>query len=319
MKRLAWLAAACLPLSAHVMSMSSGDLTVDGSRAHYELRMPLYELSHMKDPSRSIFEHIRFSSGLHAAQLLASECSADKSSDIYLCNADYQFADPPDRIDVACTYTAITVPNHIHLLRATMAGKNDQAVFDLTFSRATLRFRPLTATEIMVTQIGGGFVRAWGGLVQILFLAALVLAGRSRKELMALFGMFLAGQVASTLLMPYTGWYPAPRFVEAAAALTIAYLAVEVLLLPEAGWRWLIAAFLGAFHGLYFHLFLLTTGYHPGLVLAGAAVAEALATLALWFAFSRIRRVAEVLRPLQVSAAALLAFGMIWFVLRLRN
>ena len=319
MKRLAWLALASVPVSAHVMSMSSGDLTVDGARAHYELRMPLYELSHMKDPSRSIFQHIQFSSGFSKARLLASDCRADSASNIYFCDADYRFSAPPDRIDVECTYTAITVPNHIHLLRATMAGKNDQAVFDLTFSRATLRFRPLTPVEIAVTQIGGGFVRAWGGIVQILFLAALVLAGRSGRELMALFGMFLAGQVASTLILPHTGWYPAPRFVEAAAALTIAYLAVEVLLLPEAGWRWLIAAFLGMFHGLYFHLFLQTTGYRPGLVLAGAAVAEALATAALWFAFSRIRRAARALRPLQVSAALLLVFGMVWFVLRLRN
>ena len=39
----------------------------------------------------------------------------------------------------------------------------------------------------------------------------------------------------------------------------------------------------------------------------------------LWFAFSRISRVARVLRPLQVSACGLLAFGMIWFLLRLRS
>ena len=78
-------------------------------------------------------------------------------------------------------------------------------------------------------------------------------------------------------------WQPAPRFVEAAAALTVAYLAVEILLLPEAGARWLVAGVLGVFHGLYFHLFLQTTGYAPALVLPGAALAElaAIAMLAL--------------------------------------
>ena len=34
---------------------------------------------------------------------------------------------------------------------------------------------------------------------------------------------------------------------------------------------------------------------------------------------TRIARVAQVLRPVQVSAAGLLAFGMIWFFLRLRS
>ena len=41
--RLLPLLAAC-PAWGHVMSMSSGDLTVTGARAHYELRMPLYEI-----------------------------------------------------------------------------------------------------------------------------------------------------------------------------------------------------------------------------------------------------------------------------------
>lgn len=319
MKRAAWLLLLAVPAAAHVMSMSSGDLTVDGARAHYELRMPLYELSHIRNPARSLLENIHFSSGLRTARLLDSACREDASAGAYLCAADYQFASPPDSIDVTCTFHSITVPNHVHLLRAVMGGKNDQAVFDLSFSRATLRFRPPTRLETAVTQFGGGFIRAWGGAAQILFLAALVLAGRDKKELLALFAMFLAGQVASALILPHTGWQPAARFVEAAAALTVAYLAVEILLLPEAGWRWVIAAFLGAFHGLYFHLFLQTTGYPPGLVLAGAAVAEAIATAVLWFAFARLSRIAHALRPLQVSASALLVFGVIWFVLRLRS
>ncbi|MBZ5575296.1 MAG: HupE/UreJ family protein [Acidobacteriia bacterium] len=319
MMRVWWVALAVWPAAAHVMSMSSGDLTVHGARARYELRMPLYELTHIKTPERSLLEHIHFSSGGHEARRLTSQCEADPSAGAYLCTADYEFTQPPDLIDVVCTYPSVTVPNHIHLLRAEMGGKNDQAVFDLTFSRATLRFRPPTPLEITVTQIGAGFVRAWGGVVQILFLAALVLAGRSGKELLALGAMFLAGQAASAVLVPLTGWQPAPRFVEAAAALTVAYLAVEILLLPEAGWRWLIAAVLGAFHGLYFHLFLQSTGYHAGLVLAGAAMAEAIATAVLWFGFARISRVARALRPLQVSACGLLAFGMIWFLLRLRS
>ena len=319
MRRAPCLVLMALPAFAHVMSISSGDLTVTGDRGHYELRMPLYELTHMRDPARSIFQNIHFSSGLREARLLNSDCRTDEPVATYFCAADYQFAAPPDYIDVTCTFHSITVPNHVHLLRAYMGGKNDQAVFDLSFSRATLRFRPPTPLEIAVTQFGGGFVRAWSGLVQLLFLAALVLAGRSGRELLALLVMFLAGQAASVWIVPLTGWQPAPRFVEAAAALTVAYLAVEILLLPEAGLRWLIAAVLGAFHGLYFHVFLQSTGYRPALVLSGAALAQVLATAALWFAFTRIHRFARALRPLQVSACALLAFGMIWFILRLRS
>jgi hypothetical protein len=41
MKVSIWRALAASPGWAHMMSMSSGDFTVDGARAHYELRMPL--------------------------------------------------------------------------------------------------------------------------------------------------------------------------------------------------------------------------------------------------------------------------------------
>lgn len=319
MKRAIWLTLSAWPAWGHMISMSSGDLTVDGTRAHYELRMPLYEAAHVPDPERGLLEHIRFASGGRDAKLLAKNCRADAARNIYLCTADYEFAAPVDRLDVECTFHAVTVPNHVHLLRAEMDGKWDQAVFDLSFPRATLRFRPPTPAEIVATQCGAGFIRALGGLVQVLFLAALVLAARSRRELLALAVLFLAGQIASVLAMPHTGWQPAARFVEAAAALTVAYLAVEILFLPHAGARWLVAGVLGGFHGLYFHLFVQTTGYRPGLVLAGAAAAEVIAIAILAPVFSRVGRVARALRPVQVSASALLVFGLAWFFLRLAN
>jgi len=314
-----WVALLAWSAYAHVVSMSSGDLTIDGSRAHYELRMPLYELVHVPAPERALLQHIRFASAGRDARLLASTCQSDPARQLYVCTADYQFAAPVDRLDIDCTFAAITVPTHVHLLRADMGDRHDQGLFDLSFTHATLRFRPPTAVEIAATESGAGLMRALGGPVQILFLAALALAARTRRELLALAAMFLAGQIASVLVAPHTGWQPAPRFVEAAAALTIAYLAVEILLLPEAGARWLVAGVLGAFHGLYFYLFLEATGYRPGLVLAGAALAEIAAIAILALLFARIGRLARVLRPLPVSASALLLFGMAWFFARLRG
>jgi hypothetical protein len=146
-----------------------------------------------------------------------------------------------------------------------------------------------------------------------------VLAARSRRELLLLAGMFTAGQIGSALLVPLMRWQPAPRFVEAAAALTIAYLSVEVLLLPKAGARWLVAGVLGIFHGLYFGLFLETSGFHAGYVLAGVVLADAAAIAVLALVLSRVARWTQALRPVQVSASMLLVFGMVWFFLRLRG
>jgi len=319
MRRLALALALAWPAAAHMVSMSSGELVITGSGARYALRMPLYEVSHVKDPGRAVLDNIHFTSGGVRARLTDRSCREDTAAGAYLCTASYTFAAPPERLDVECSFHSITVPNHVHLLRAEMDGKRDQALFDLSFPKATLRFKPPSAAEIVVTQGAAGFGRALGGAVQVLFLTALVVAARRRRELVALAAMFLGGQVVSALLTPLSNWQPAPRFVEAAAALTVAYLAVEVLLLPQAGARWLVAGVLGAFHGLYFHLFLQTSGYGAGYVLAGAALADALAITVLALAFWQIRRHAAALRPVQVSAAGLAVFGLACFLLRLRS
>jgi len=300
---------------AHVVSMSSGDLTIDGTRARYELRMPLYEVAHVPNPGRTLLDHIHFGN----SRMVGHSCQEDPARQLYICKAEYDFSAPVDHVDVDCTFAAITVPTHVHMLRAGMGDKHDQAMFDSSFTHVNLRFRPPTPTEIAAGEAGAGFLRALGGAVQILFLAALALASRTRKELLALTGMFLAGQIASALIVPHTSWQPSARFVEAAAALTIAYLSVEILLLPAAGARWMVAGVLVAFHGLYFFLFLETSGYRPLFVLTGAAAAEIVAIAILALILSRLARLVQFLHPVQVSASALLVFGMVWFIARLRS
>ena len=301
------------------MSMSSGDLAIHGAHAHYELRFPLYEIAHIRNPEQALFQHIHFSSAGRPAALLNESCREDAPQDSYLCAADFEFAAPVDSLDVDCTFYAVTVPNHVHLFRAENDGKRDQGLFDISFPSATLRFRPPTVFETAAAQAGAGFMRALGGPVQILFLAGLVLAARSRRELMLLAAMFVTGQMLSALVVPLTLWQPPPRFVEAAAALTLAYLAVEILALPHAGMRWLVMAVLGGFHGLYFELFLRTSGYRPLYVLAGAAFGEILAIAAFGLLFSGLCRRLAVLKPVQVSASMMLLIGMVWFFLRLRS
>ncbi|HUE04573.1 MAG TPA: HupE/UreJ family protein [Bryobacteraceae bacterium] len=318
MRAAVFLVLAC-PALAHVMSMSSGDLTIRGTLAHYELRMPLYEVPHIANPAQSLFAHIVFSSGGRQARLLNPACREDPAHGTYVCTADYQFAAPVDRLDVECTFHAVTVPNHVHLLRVENGGKRDQAVFDFSFPRATLRFRPPTALETAITQAGAGVLRAWSGAAQILFLVSLVLAARSRRELVVLTAMFLAGQIAAALIVPRTAWQPPPRFVEAAAGLTIAYLAVEILALPKAGMRWLIVAVLGAFHGLYFEMFLSTTGYRALYVLSGAVLAEIILIFVCAVLFGYLVRRLTAWRPVPVFASALFVTGIAWFFLRLRS
>lgn len=316
MRGAALLALAALPLAAHVISFSSGEMEISGTRGAYELRMPLYEISHMAEPRDSIFRSIRFSADGRAAELLEGSCREDADAGAYVCRGVYDFGAPVERLEVECRYHAITVPNHVHLLRAVRGDAGGRAVLDLSFPTATVDFEPPSAAAVALAQAAAGAGRALTP-VELLFLACLVLAARSRKELGALAGMFLAGQVASTLVVPLTEWNPPVRFVEAATALTVAYMAAEILLLPKAGSRWAVAGVLGGFHGLYFAHFLRASGYSAGWVMAGSAAAQALLLLLLALLFHRAARWLAGYRPVPVAASCLFAAGAVWFIMRL--
>src|SRR5580658_8644072 len=181
-----------LPLAAHMVSMSTGDLKVEGDRAHYELRIPMYEVAHVQNPEVTLLAHVRFTGGGAWAKPSNASCSDQQGT--YVCTADYQFPAPVDALDIECTLASVTVPNHVHLLRAYRGDKNDQAVFDISFTTAEVRFRPATALETATRESTAGFMRAAGGLAPLLFLASLVLAARTRRELLALTASFLIAE-----------------------------------------------------------------------------------------------------------------------------
>jgi len=311
-KRL-WLLAAPLPMAAHMVSMSTGELKVDGARAHYELRIPMYEVAHVREPEHTLLDHVRFKSGGAWGKASRQRCKDEQGT--YVCTADYEFPAPVDTLDVECTLVSVTVPNHVHLLRAYRGDKTDQAVFDLSFTTAEIRFRPPTAWETAVQEVAGGFMRAVGGLAPLLFLASLVLAARSRQELVALTTSFLVAEVLACIVAPRIAFPLSPRFIEAAAALTIAYLAFEIILLPKSGLRWLVVGVLGLFHGAYFSMFLAESGYHAVTFLCGVAAAELI--LIAFFAFVMLR-LSRIRRVVPVAASVLLAVGVVWFFVRLR-
>lgn len=308
-----------LPLAAHMVSISTGELRVEGDKAYYELRMPLYEVEPIKDPQRTLFDHIHFRSAGAPGALERVACREDRAADAFICDAVFAFAAPVKTLEVECTYYAVTVPNHVHILRAALGPNVNQEVFDLTVPRAEINFVPPTPAEIFVREVTAGARRAAGGLASLLFLFAMVLAARERRELFALIAMFIAGEAVTCLVLPAAGWRPAPRFVEAAAALTIAYLAVEILLLPKAGQRWLVVGILGVFHGLYLALFLSGTGYSTLNVLLGVVGAEALLLALFAAAFSKLCRPLAALHPVEASAVFLLLFGLIWFFWRVKG
>ena len=314
------VAAALAPLlSAHVMSMSNSELEVSGSSVTFELRMPIYEIVHLENPQPALLGAVRLYSRGEEGQRVGGSCESQEEDGWYVCHSKFEFPKPVDVLDVECTLADATVPNHVHVLRARRGEVTEQAVFDFTFTRSTINFVPATATEVAFSEIWAGLARVMGGPAQILFVLALVLAGRSRKELLWLAVAFIVAESVSAVVVNAKSWEPPPRFVEAAAALTVAYLAVEILMLPQAGYRWMVAAGMGVFHGFYFGSFLRQSQMDSLFVLTGIAFGEGLLLLVFAVLLGRLNRVAAALKPVQVGSGVLFVIGMAWFILRIRS
>jgi hypothetical protein len=286
-------------LFGHVVSMSSGELHVAGTHATYELRMPMYEFAHVANPETALLEHVSFS----GAERKSAECAQD--GDTYVCRATYEFPAPVDRLRAECTLFRITVPNHVHILRATRGENLDQVVFDQSFTRAEIRFRPPSAAERIAGEVATGAARGVVSVAGLLFLLALVAASRSTKEVALLAVMFLIGEWIARPIAPRIPWQLSTRFLEAAMGLTVAYLAVETLTLPKAGQRWAVVLALGLFHGLYYAAF-------PATYLAGATLTQ-LANIAI---LAVVARRAPPAAPRYVVWGLLIA-GLGWFATRL--
>ncbi len=308
--------------SGHAISMSSGFVTVTGNRVEYLLRMPAYEVAPSAGP-RALLDHIRFTSGFETARRTGGECREDAATATYVCAANYEFSGPVEKLGVECTFYQVTVPNHIQMLRAEKDGKHDQAILDSSFPSATLAFRPPTAVEQAVDQSAAGAVRVWSDMTQLLLLIALSLAARTPREFVVLFLAFLAGEWGGAAILAQTFWQPPLRFAEAAVALALAYLSLEILAFPKSGGRWMLALVFGAFESLFFVLFIADSGYRQAWVITGASFAAlsagAICALAGFVIFRVIPRETYRTALRKAAVCALGITGVIWFMLRLKS
>lgn len=304
--------AASLPATGHVLSVSHGSLLQDGNDLLYELRMPLSEVPEDDDRARILLSAFLVRDGDQPAEQVDRNCNEDAGQGLFLCTATYRFPEPPKAVAVRCEFPAVTVPQHVHVLRSGEGDMVRQTVFDITYTEAEIRFTPPTWRETVATESGAGFRRALTSPELLLFLLALALAGRSKQELAACAGGFLVAQG----LVAVVGGMIAPaapvRFLEAAAALTVAYLAAEILFLPDASMRWLACGAMGTFHGLFFATLLGAAQMSPAYFLPGALAGEGLALALLGSV--RLRYVGS--RAEQLGAILLLVGGLGWFGLR---
>jgi HupE / UreJ protein len=299
---LAWVIAA-VTASAHMISISTGEMRLDGAKLHYELRMPAYEVTAIGDYVAELLTRVEFPD----AKRLTGTCEMRPAENAVVCTSDWEFPAAPKTVRIRSRLHQVTVANHVHLVSAVRNQVVDQAVLELSAPEAEIRFVPQSAAEAAYQQFSSGVRRAVAGPPQLLFLVALILATRNRREFFVLMLASTVGQAAATL----SRLSVAPQFVEAAAALAVAYLAMEILFLSEAQHRWAVVAVLGALQGLAYAALVSATGFSPFWVLLGAFSAIVVLLAIGGVVWSKLPW-----RPVRPLAFATLAISLGWFLWR---
>src|SRR6516162_8922141 len=107
-RRLFFCAALLTPLlQGHVVSMSTGELRMDGPTAVFDLRIPMYEVPKVADPAKSLLDRIQFGDGHR------TRATCEDEDGTYVCHAEYEFPGlHPNALEVECSLFQVTVPNH---------------------------------------------------------------------------------------------------------------------------------------------------------------------------------------------------------------
>jgi hypothetical protein len=124
-----------------------------------------------------------------------------------------------------------------------------------------------SAWSVFVRFVAGGFDHVLGGLDHLLFVFALVVPVLMIRPLIVVVTAFtLAHSItlaaAMLNLVPTGLWFP--PFVELAIAVSILYMALENVLRPSLGRRWLVAFVFGLVHGFGFSFALQDTMQFAG-------------------------------------------------------
>lgn len=318
------LLAVAAPAAAHLVGISRGEYTPEGTRVRAVLVLRADEAP----PPLAIVDGLRVDAD-------GAPCAG---------SLDGVEAAPPDGIRVRATYRCPHAPAHLHLrfgfLDRMPAGHRHLATVHLprgdvdtlaALARPDVDVDTGAAASVgFVSMLRGGIEHILTGADHLAFLLALVLGGtlaserRARVEaLVAMLSAFTVGHTCSLAVATLGGFAPGPRLVEPLVALSVAYVGAENLFTHSVRHRWMLTLPFGFVHGFAFAGGLLPLG------LPRAQLPAALFAFNVGVEVGQLLVLALLLPPLAVFAsrgwyprmarglsAAIVLVGVLWFVQR---
>lgn len=168
--------------------------------------------------------------------------------------SEHRFEEPLKAIELQSTFHELTAYDHRVFCSLEYEGETQEYFFDLQHPRR----------EVDLTSAGAGTVQQMGrflllgvehiftGYDHVAFLIGLLILGGTLRSLIGIVSSFTIAH-SITLSLATLGVIALPtRFVESAIAVSICYIALENIILPETDGRWKITFFFGLIHGFGF-------------------------------------------------------------------
>lgn len=232
-------------------------------------------------------------------------------------------APPRDPIDIEVTVLADLYSDHRNLSEVVTGTGRQQFVFQHRNTWRVERARPSawrTVREFTLL----GMEHIVTGYDHVLFLIGLLVVGRGVRPLVAIVTSFTVAHSITLALAALGVVDPVAWMVEAAIALSIAYVGVENLVAREVRHRWLLTFAFGLVHGLGFAGILREMELERrGLVASllsfnlGVEIGQVAIVALLWPLLGRLDRTRHRDRVVRLVSAIIAGFGVFWFVERI--
>ncbi len=158
----------------------------------------------------------------------------------------------PRQIALAAPILDGLAPGHRHLARLFRDGRAQSQVLDRGHARWVVGDAPAGSAGLAWSMLKLGVAHILTGADHLVFLLGLILVGGSLRTLIGVVSAFTLAHSITLGLAALSIFTPSPRLVEPAIALSIAYVGVENLFVPDARNRWRITFPFGLVHGFGF-------------------------------------------------------------------
>ena len=330
------------PYSAYAHTNNSegfSTIQVKDKTLGYELKLDLEELGHALNTATEekaiinqkvlqnyINSHIKIyaDSGLVAGSVLKTEIEIIKERPFAVINLAYQIGHKPEKLVVEYNmFMDDSDPSHANYATIKMDGKQQEKI--LSFESREVEIGEISFLQNVKQFVVLGLKHIFTGYDHILFVISLLFGAKTIRHILSLVTAFTIAHSITLALATFDIVHLPSRFVESAIALSIIYVALINIFNQDSKHQpWLAFGF-GLIHGFGFagilsemkldtnHMAASLLSFNMGIEIGQLLIVSLTFPIIFWIRKLKLKPVGWVIPG---TSAAILAFGLVWFIQR---